>query len=453
MVLNKKFWIVSISIFIALLVFIFFAFKINNYKPAIQLTNSTAKVEAHQSVGFNGKALVIWTAYNKDKPTDVYAQLIDDQGNKVWGKSGKLISETQKNKSQIKLGTDKKNAYITWIENQGNQNDIYMQKVDSNGDNLWSKPVAVAVGASDQSNQQVYVSDKGVLVAWQDYSNQGQIRVQLFDKSSGKAIWNEPVLVARSSYLQAEPRIIELNNNWVIVWQQQSKILYSNIYAQKINDKGQLLWDNAGIELSTGEQNKEDASIVADNRGGFYVVWEHITSKNNIFAQHVSEDGKTLWNKKGIQVSLAQRVRWHPTALFQNGKLTVAWKEENRGDDVYAQQLSDDGKRLWGDNGLSLSSADYDQSFIASIDDKIKNNVVVVWQDARNKRFDVFGQVIDSNGKNLLQEDGQLIYSEENKNQIEPLVALIRPKTALVSWIQEGKGNMRQVLGSILRTK
>lgn len=447
---SKVLWFLSIPLIIALLLLGFF--RLSFPEKIIKVTGSTAWQGTHQSTSFDGKALVVWTEYRKSKVADIYAQLIDDSGSKLWGADGKLINETAKDKLQIRLAADKSSAYISWIENNGYENDIYLQKVDKDGE-LWTKPTAVAIGRSDQNNQQLSVTDDGILLAWQEYSSQGYVKVQLFDKSSGKAIWPNAVLVADSTHLQAEPRILDVQGSWIIAWQQQSEELSSNIFAQKIDKTGKLLWGKSGIALTEGLENKEDVSLAADGKGGFYVVWENIVAQNNIFAQHVDKEGKVSWDKKGVPLSLADRIRWHPTALILEDRLTVVWKEEHRDDDVYAQQFSDAGKRLWGNEGIALSSADKDQAFISGIVNRNKEQIIAVWQDARKGGSDVFGQIIDTKGKSLLSQDGDLIYEEKGFTQIEPLVTLMSPNKALVSWLKEASETRGQLLSTILEIK
>lgn len=444
--------IVAVVFFVvAVLLLGFMVFSQSGSPKLFKISSSSKSNISHQASVIDGKAVAVWTMRLNDKAAKVHAQMIDEQGNILWGDDGKVISSFANSKAHIKLASDSSSVFISWEENNDSQSDIYMQGVDKNGEMLWPAPVAVASGANDQRSQQIQVSDKGILLAWLDYGQKGEIKYQLFDKISGKSILPSAMLASASPYMQTEPRIARLDNGWAIVWQQQSESIGSNIYVQKIDDKGKPLWGE-GIPLTTGEENREDASIVSDQAGGLYVVWENVVDINSISAQHIKTDGKLSWDKGGVAVSTVKRTRWHPVALLVEGRLTVVWKEEDKGDDVYSQQFGSNGQRLWGEKGISLSSADKDQAFISSID-KDGRQVVAVWQDARNGGIDVFGQVIDVKGKNLWEKDGKLIFREKEFSQIDPVVASMENNKLFVSWIKTGKSGTGELLGTILETE
>ena len=75
-----------------------------------------------------------------------------------------------------------------------------------------------------------------------------------------------------------------------IVWS-DTRTSSRNIYMQKVDASGNVLWTDGGILISGGEGRQEDPIIIADNDGGAYISWRSYANDSlygELYIQDVS---------------------------------------------------------------------------------------------------------------------------------------------------------------------
>jgi hypothetical protein len=75
-----------------------------------------------------------------------------------------------------------------------------------------------------------------------------------------------------------------------------------DIYAQKFDSDGALLWEANGLAICTVEGNQQFPTITPDGVGGAVVVWLDGRAPNvdTISAQHISASGTVQWPTDGV---------------------------------------------------------------------------------------------------------------------------------------------------------
>jgi hypothetical protein len=77
----------------------------------------------------------------------------------------------------------------------------------------------------------------------------------------------------------------------------------TDIYLQKIDNSGQMLWGPTGVPIRVGPTNSGEDRIVRDGAGGALDVWkEYSGSTAHLYGQHFDADGNSLWGAGGIPV-------------------------------------------------------------------------------------------------------------------------------------------------------
>jgi hypothetical protein len=126
---------------------------------------------------------------------------------------------------------------------------------------------------------------------------------------------------------------------------------YTNmdIYAQRINSSGVPLWTSGGVPATSAPLNQLNVEISADGLGGLFLVWQDNregSSNPDIYAQKIDSLGNILWGDDGRAVSVAILPQTFPDLSTDGfGNLIVAW-EDRRADvhwDIYAQRIREDG--------------------------------------------------------------------------------------------------------------
>lgn len=141
---------------------------------------------------------------------------------------------------------------------------------------------------------------------WQDTSAQSVIYVQRLN-AAGKAIWANPVKVAVSWKIQNNPKIVSDRAGGVIVaWneyvqgQGNNEDTY-NVFAQRINSNGALLWGSSGAVITNApgyqylwnleEYGANSAVVSWDGSGSYFAILNangQLTTPIQVHASHDS---------------------------------------------------------------------------------------------------------------------------------------------------------------------
>jgi hypothetical protein len=135
--------------------------------------------------GFGG--VIIGWSDTRSGDYDVYAQLLDGGGSKLWLDGGAPLCVRSGNQSGVKLETDGADgAIIVWEDDRFGFMDIYAQRVDSSGAAEWlENGVEVSTAPLHQSAPSVAVSTTGnAVVVWSDErSGDSDIYAQLVERN------------------------------------------------------------------------------------------------------------------------------------------------------------------------------------------------------------------------------------------------------------------------------
>lgn len=197
-----------------------------------------------------GGAIVTWEDFRNGNNYDVYTQRINYAGVILWSLNGVPIATVTKDQSRpVIIGDGQGGAIIVWNDfRSGNYSDIYAQKINSNGVVQWAaNGIAVCSAVNNQRNPKV-VSDGagGAIITWQDERyGSFDIFAQRID-ANGNALWTtDGVVICNAVNKQEYPQIAsDAANGVIITWQDDRAGTSLNpdydIYAQRINANGEI---------------------------------------------------------------------------------------------------------------------------------------------------------------------------------------------------------------------
>jgi len=312
------------------------------------------------SDGVNG-AIIVWTDQRLGN-SDIYAQRVDSDGNihTGWGVDGEIVcaeaSATQNLHSICSDGNE--GAIVAWLDVRppysGFDLAIYAQRIDSNGITQWipadGLPICWTTKFNDVHMQICSDGVNGAIIAWSDNrSDNEDIYAQRVD-IDGNTLWpDNGVAVCTYSSVQqfddfAEFMCSDGNEGAIITWEDNRTDSSYDIYAQKINSTGDTQWDPNGIVISNETDSQENANIENDGRGGAYIVWEDERKGNeDIYAQYVSSSGNVEWIANGtIICNATDRQRSHQIVSDGAGGVIIAWSDDRNGfwnTDIYVSKI------------------------------------------------------------------------------------------------------------------
>jgi hypothetical protein len=337
-------------------------------------------------------------------------------------------------------------AIIVWQNNHLQEDDIYIQRINSNGIIEWTyMGVPVSTAASRQGEIKI-ASDGigGAFVVWEDWRNlpDKDIYAQRID-SNGNLVWQtDGIPICNLPLIQIKPRIISDGlGGAFICWEDNRNNSPLDIYAQHIDANGNFLWQVNGIPIGVEINQQYNCDIVSDGNNGIIITWEDSrtgTAERNIYAQRVGQNGNILWALNGGSISYSSLSSSKSASDDHGGAITV-WNDSRNNifyTDIYAQKIDGTGQVKWTLNGVAVSTAANNQAEAKIVYDGA-GGVIVCWVDQRSGgSYDIFAQRIDSSGIAKWSVDGIAICTAPG-NQWYPQICGDENGGAVITWQDE----------------
>lgn len=378
-------------------------------------TEGDGKTALAVADGYGGVILVWW------EEQGLFAQKMDSSGHTLWQEGGILASTGYV--GNYKMVSDSLGgAIISWSDDWGK---LYLQRVDSEGSLLWLKadaPIHLRTYPMAASHTFDIASDDsgGAITVWKSEGH--SIFAQKID-SEGNILWRQGELLVSAPHQESPQVVSDGSGGAIIVW--MHNILSENghgysgsdIYAQRINAEGNILWEPDGVPICIGSKEAADPHIISDGLGGAIVTWRAPCS---IYAQRIDSKGNVLWPRNGIQVWEAegpQSPHYCITSDGFNGAIIVWWyveegKSVDQGGVLRAQRLDASGRKLWETNGTLVSTdPSWGYSYGPIISGDGHGGVIVSWTAGKRMHASNLSYVqrIDAQGNRLWGEKGILL--------------------------------------------
>jgi len=305
-----------------------------------------------------GGALLCWVDARSGDDFDLYGQRIGGNGNLLWPDSTIICNALGSQFFPHCIADGNSGMFIAWQDHRANDNDIYIQHIDSLGNGCW-QPNGLPVCVLNRSQERPKLTTLGnnyFLVLWSDARNGDyDIYGQLFDLS-GNLYWepNGKKLVSFFSH-QSQPKAIAVDDtNFVLVWE-DCRNGDIDLYAQKFNSQGVAQWDTNGVGVGIGVDFQRNAQLIADSFSGIFVCWEDARLYAMlIHCQHFDALGNKLWGPDG-KIVTPNNNSFHDPRMAVNsyGGVIIQWCIVNTGK-IYAQSLDSLGNILWQTNGVPV---------------------------------------------------------------------------------------------------
>ncbi len=312
---------------------------------------------------------------------------------------------------------------------------------------LWQKNGIVinnSLGRTARQNARIVSLDDGSSVlAWEDERNgKYNIYAQRLD-AKGAKLWGEGGIgVCTAGGNQISPQMISVGTSVIVTWQDHRGD-YSNIYTQKIDSHGNIVWDKNGVAVCKVPANQMAPELASDGKGGAIITWYDYRSKlgEDIYAQNINAAGSPEWQTDGVPVCTENGTQWFPKILSDGaGGAVICWNDKRGTDyDIYIQRLDPKGSSLWQVNGIPVCKYNENQELcqIASCD---ADSFVIVWQDYRNMDANIYAQKMNMDGRYLWKMDGVKV-CDTRGNQERPQIAAGKDPVIFWTDFRKGSGN------------
>lgn len=371
-----------------------------------------------------GGVIVTWSDLRSGLERDVYAQRVSFGGQIVWGVNGVPVANKSIREHNEKVCSDGVGgAYVVWeqFDDALGYWNIAAQHIDTQGNRLWDpNGIVVSNVMANRLNPKIQKGKfGGMYLTWQDFRNgfDYDIYAQRFS-SSGTLQWNAGGLAIADYFgSQINPKIDSdsLSGGVYIAWADKRNGIDYDIYAQRVDSTGNILWVANGIAVGAEIGNQSAVDILStSSSNGVILTWrDGRNGHDDIFIDKISPSGISSWQQNGVLLSSSSFNKLNPNICSDgNGGAIVAWQDSTINDwDVYSQKMNSLGQIQWTTGGAVVSSAIEIQSHPKNIPDG-SGGSIYAWQDKRANQYDIYCHHLNNQGLgNEVKSENGLNYS------------------------------------------
>lgn len=172
---------------------------------------------------------------------------------------------------------------------------------------IWQDAIPIRQGVNiEWFRTGTETTDGGAIYVWSDTKlGERDLWAQKVD-AAGNMVWGDPVLIDGKADRQEDPVITKTSDgNYIVAWIDFFDDPDGNVYAQKINNQGQLLWPAGGKPVCTTYGVQIGLNMEADNAGGAFIIWgDSRNPSKDLYGQRLSSTGDPLWIENGDRKSV-----------------------------------------------------------------------------------------------------------------------------------------------------
>lgn len=172
----------------------------------------------------------------------------------------------------------------------------------------------------------------------------------------------------------------------------------------------------------------------------YLIVWTDERNGNkDIFGQFYTFRGEREGKNFQINDNKNDNSPQDFASITCGGFIVVAWQDSSSGHwDIYAQSLDCNGRKI-GDNFLVNDDETISNQMFPDVSANIEETLVIVWQDNRNGNWDIYGQRYDKN-MTKLGDNFKINDDINNANQQKPSVNVDEKGNFLIVWEDDRNG-------------
>jgi len=348
----------------------------------------------------NNQWYVSWFDADPNSPPpvgyDVYLQRLDAAGVEQFPHDGIMVADLSNTSTEdygLEIDTAG-NALLAFLDTrEGKKQQITAAKMDNAGNPVWGIDGVQLTSDSSQhyAPKIAGTSDGGVVVAWTTaWGNTANVKLQKLDEN-GNPVWSHPVVFHEAGYQYFLADLHAADNGSVIVsWVEESGFFSNHqLRANKVSATGKKLWGKSNVVIfdQGSLQFGNFPYFIPDGSGGAIFAWYTSSPILQCFAQHILADGSEAFPHNGSPGSTnTSNVRVDPSASYRaaTDETFMFWTEEDSNqfyNGVYGQKFNGQGAAEWSPTGLVLIPLGTDtQTFVENV--QIGTGALVLWVDS-----------------------------------------------------------------------
>lgn len=382
--------------------------------------------------------IVFVIALSAAAPSPAHAQWIED--------GAAICTENYTQEEPVTVPDGSGGSFIAWQDYRNGYFAVYVQHIDARGMPLWAAGGIRTDTAADYHGEPGVASDcaGGVVVTWSETGVSADIYVQRIDRD-GNLLWGASgVALCSDPGDQYNPAVCYGSGGAIIAWE-DNRNGNSDIYARGIDPSGTPKWTPDGVPVCTDAAYQARARIESDAVGGAYICWQDNRGDGGIYGQRLTSTGSYDWTYNGLAVCDETGTQFNHEMISVNGNyIIVAWVDHRGSDhDIYAQSVSYYGSLSWTAGGVAVCAAADMQNMI-DISPDGEWGAVIVWKDHRDGESDIFAQKIRYDGALEWTVTGEPVCLDPYE-QWQPQIVSDGAGGAIVAWTDKRYGGIADI--------
>ncbi len=394
------------------------------------------------AVNNNNQFLVIWADSRSNY--SIYGQIFNDDGN-VVGENFEISDESNTSyKYQTCIDSNGEEFIVGWLDGRNGSNyDIYAQRLSSEGLKIESNFIVNSdTQAVRKSLPKIAIGSNGYFIhTWYSFLD-GSNKIFAIVLDSTNNIVREQFEVTDSlvrTGANYNPVAESMNNGFIVTWYSSLNGDY-NIFAQFIDTSSAKMGDNFIVNdhLTSSQTNP---AISSNSNGDFIISWtDYRNNYAEIFAQEFKSDSIFGENFKVSEDNMKGSKREIACNISDSGKVSFSWLDLSEPSEfrIYS--------RIFNSNTPLTQSVRIDNDSFSSMETYPSiavfenGNHIITWSDQRERNYDVYFQIYDSDSKPI----GSNIRAISNTSQYTPKVVTLKDNNFVILWREYYRGTNNQ---------
>ncbi|HLN54138.1 MAG TPA: T9SS type A sorting domain-containing protein [Lentimicrobium sp.] len=322
----------------------------------------------------------------------------------------------------------------------------------------WSTNPALNNAISDLSGEQVLpkiglCSDGNIYIAFMsNVTGSYNVRLQKLD-SQGNELWDHNgILISdhpTDSWISDWDMAVDINDHAVLTFSDVRAGGNWDVFAYRISPDGAFTWGDDGIALSDNSAFNVAPKVTCTNAGNAVFAW---MSEDVIVMQKITPAGVKLWGDAGITLSSINSLKWPQLMPAGTDDIIMKYFDDAGSPQyptrhVFAQRYNSSGVGIWSSpvvisNAGGISAQTQIFSFINDGTD----GFYIAWHDDRDGNLiaSSFVQHVNSSGQLVWPSNGVEVSLSGGYNHFYPYLALPQGSTDVYVFWNEMSGDQNQ---------
>ncbi len=357
---------------------------------------------------------------------DIYIQRVDEDGNKLWGYNGTLLYNGSGNIYDYEIDICSSIAgeyYFSW--GIYSQDEIMMHKTDSDGNPVWNTPIIISGEDYISRFLAICPSDSQPIVAWIC----GETLFSQKIDSDGNLLWGEEgIIVFESNYYLNRDSVIlkeDIANGCILSWTDYDYNYHEcKFFVQRLNSNGDFLFGDDGLILYvTSNYGISSSLAITDQR--YYFCWlDNLNNFTSLAHQIIDEEGNIYLEENGEEMFVGLSGTSSNLQMLSNEDNPIMIWIDYRNGRIYLQILNSDGSTVFAEDGIPITTiSQSDQNDLDAVYGENSGTITAVWSENKIENDQIFAQGIDTSGNYLWSDSTGIALTTSDNYSYNPQIS------------------------------